>query len=164
MSARIVEMIEGAGTAHTNSTDEASLARKAFAADELSKGKIYKFFGAFRATATNSTDTLTPRIRFGTSGTVTSNTEIGVGSAVDVANDDTFIVDGYLHVQSATRAVFHGLISDCDADGSKLLNSFYQVFTIAAGTAYNLDITADWSVANAGNSVQAEAFGVIELF
>lgn len=153
-----------AGTAHSNSTDEASLARKLFAANELVPGKVYLIKGAARATATNSTDTATMRLRFGTSSTVTSNTAVGVSQAVDVADNDVAIVDAILTVHSKTRAVLHGFISDCDASNSQaLVSHFVSILTIAADTAYYLDFTADWSAASASDSIQSEAWDVIEV-
>lgn len=159
---RVNQIASAAGTALTNSTTETSLARKAFSADELLPGKVYRFAGAVRATATNSTDTLALGVRFGTSDTPGSNTACAASAAVDVVNDDVGMVDGILEVQSATRAVIYGTLSDVDAEGSKLQATFFQVLTIAAGTAYNLDLTGTWSVASASNSCQAEAFHVVE--
>jgi hypothetical protein len=152
------------GTTHADSTTEASLARKVFSANALSPGKIFRFTGAFRVYDNNSTDTLVPRVRFGTtSATPASNTECGVGLAVDVADDDVFLVDGYLHVQTTTRAVIYGFLTDCDAEASRLVGTFFEILTIAADTQYYLDITADWSVAHADNEVQSEAWAVYEV-
>lgn len=162
MGLRVKKINTGAGTAHSNSTDETSVARYQFAADELTPGKVFLFSAAVRATATNSTDTLTIAVRFGSSSTVTSNTACATSAAVDVANDDVSVVHGWLHVQSATRAVMVVMMTDCDAEGTMAAENYTEILTIAAGTSYYLDVTADWSVANAGNSCQAEAWSVIE--
>lgn len=163
MSVQIRQQATAAGTALTNSTTETSLARKAFAANELVPGKVYLISGAVRATATNSTDTLLCRLRFGTSSTPSSNTAAAAANAVDVADSDVAIVHAVLSVQTSTRAVIHGYLSDADAAGSKLLCQFATILTIAADTAYNLDLTGTWSVASASNSCQAEAFSVTEI-
>lgn len=163
MSSNIVRMITAAGTAVSNTTTETSMATWSIAANELQPNKVYRISGAVRSTATNSTDTLAVTIRFGTSATMASNTSVFATAAVDQVNDDVAIFAFDLHVHSNTRAVVSGFISDADAEGSKLLGSVYQVLTIAKDTAYRLDITATWSVANAGNSCQAEAFSVLEL-
>jgi len=161
MSSRVIQTATAAGTAHSDSTTEASIARKIFAANELKPGQVWQFDCALRATATNSTDTLTVAVRFGSSATVTSNTACATSAAVDVANDDLSIVRGFLHVHSATRAVLTILMSDCDAEGTMAAEQYVEILTIAADTAYYLDVTADWSVASSGNSVQAEAFAVL---
>lgn len=162
MSLRLVQVASGAGTELANSTTETSLARKTFAANELSAGKVFRFGAAVRVTDQNSTDTLTPRVRFGSAAAPASNTACAAGAAVDVADNDVGIVDGILEVQSATRAVIYGTISDVDAEGSKLQASFFEILTLAADTVYYLDITGTWSVAHADNKAQAEAFHVVE--
>jgi hypothetical protein len=163
MSSNIVRMINAAGTAVSNTTTETSMATWTVAANELQPNKLYRISGSIRSTATNSTDTLVVTIRWGSSATMSSNTSVFATAAVDQVNDDVacFAID--LAVQSTTRAVVSGFISDSDAEGSKLLGSVYQILTVAKDTAYRLDITATWSVANAGNSCQAESFQVVEL-
>ncbi len=161
---QILSLLTAAGAVHANSTDEASLAQHVFPAGALSAGKIIEFSGAARCVSTNGTDTLTPRVRWGTdTEDPTANTEIAAGGAADVANDDVFIVQGRIHVQSTTRAVIEGYISECDANGTKLLCQFAKVVTLVPGTAYVLDITGDWSAAHADDQVQAEAFAVLEI-
>ena len=159
----ISRMITAAGTAVSNTTTETSLASWSVAANELQPNKLYRVSGAIRSTATNSTDTLVVTIRWGTSATMSSNTSVFATTAVDQVNDDVAVFAFDLHVQSPTRVVVSGMISDADAEGSKLVGSVYQILTTAKDVAYRLDITATWSVANAGNSCQAEAFTVVEI-
>ena len=162
MAARIVAMDSAAGTAVTNTVTETSAARKIFAANELTAKKVYDFECIVRATATNSTDTLLARVRFGTSATPASNTSCAVNTAVDVANDMFCVVRGRIHVHSATRAVLTAVINDFGAD--PVAGKVYsEILTIAADTAYYLDVSLVWSVADAGNSAQSEAFTVIEV-
>lgn len=161
MSLKVVQTDSAAGTAHSNSTTETSIARKIFAADELKPGQVWQFDCAVRATATNGTDTLTLAVRFGSSSTVTSNTACASSAAVDVADNDIAIVRGFLHVHSTTRAVLSITMSDCDAEGTMAMEQYVEILTIAAGTAYYLDVTADWSAASASNSVQSEAWAVL---
>lgn len=163
MPARLVQMSTAAGTALTNSTTETSLARKAFVANELSAGKIYEFEALIRVTAQNSTDTLAVGVRFGTSSTPGSNTAVGATTAVDAAVSDLAVVRGRIHVHSTTRAVVILTMSDADAEGTMALENYGEILTLAAGTAYNLDVTGTWSVASASNSVQCESFSVTEL-
>ena len=163
MSQRLVQMSLAAGTAHSDSTTEASLARRAFAVGELLPGKIYGFEAGIIASATNSTDTLALRVRFGSSSTVTSNTAVATSAAVDVADGDVSYVRGTIHVQSATRYVCHATVPDIDAVMTIADKSTVVVFTAVAETAYYLDVTADWSVASSSNSCHAASFAVWEI-
>lgn len=163
MSARLVKMNTAAGTALSNSTTETSLAQKLFVANELSAGKIYEFEALIRVTAQNSTDTLALGVRFGSSATPGSNTACGATTAVDAAVSDLAVVRGRIHVQSTTRAVMALSMSDVDAEGTMAMENYGEILTLVAGTAYYLDITGTWSVASASNSVQCEAFSVVEI-
>lgn len=151
------------GTVHTDSTTEASLARKAFAIGELIPGKIYDFECGVNVLSDNSTDTITLAVRFGTSSTVTSNTAIASSAAVDAATGDVAIIKGSIHVQSATRYVFVVEMAECDAIGTiTMKNQGPVLFTAVADTAYYLDITGDWSVAHADNQIAAMCWAVTE--
>lgn len=163
MGVRILAMNTAAGTAHSNSTDEGSLARYQFAAYALQPGTIIEFECSARATSTNSTDTLTIAVRWGSSATVTSNTACATSGAIDAANDDVCVVRGRLHVHSTTRAVMTVYLHDPDAEGTTSVEAYSEILTLVAGTAYYLDVTADWSVASASNSVQAEAWSVVQI-
>lgn len=161
---RIAQFSTAEGTEHENTTTEGSIARKIFTAGELQPGKVYGFSCGLIVNDNNSTDTLLARVRFGSSSTVTSNTEIGVGAnAVDVADGDVAWIRGEIHVQSATRAVFHATVPDVDASGTIADKSSVAVFTLVEGTTYYLDVTADWSVAHADNEVAAASWAVFEI-
>jgi hypothetical protein len=163
MSARIVDFDTAAGTVHSNSTTEASVAGYTFKAGSLSPGKVYMFDCGLRATSTNATDTLTVAVRFGSSATVTSNTACATSGAIDAANDDICVVRGMLHCMSATRAVMTVYLADPDAEGTTSVEQYMEILTIDQVTDYNLDVTCDWSVAHSDNDVQSEAWAVIEL-
>ena len=163
MSARIVHQDVAAGDALSNSTTETSLTQHVFGPGDLTPGKIYEVVGLMRVTAQNSTDTVAPKLRWGTSATATSNTAIATGTAVDAAVSDVALFRLLIDVQSATRAVASGYLSDADAPGSKLLAQFGSVLTIDQASTYYLDLTGTWSVANAGNSCQSESLVVREL-
>lgn len=159
---RIVSMTTESGAIHTDSTTETSIATYAFRANELLPGKVYEFEAVCRAFDNNSTDTLLIAVRFGTSATVTSNTAIASSTAVDSEDNDMVVVRGRIMVQTAVRYVFTVQMNDPDAEGTAV-EAYHKIFTGVASTAYNLDITADWSVAHADNEVQCEAFTVYEL-
>lgn len=161
---RLRQISTAAGTALTNSTTETSLAQYAFAANELSAGKIFEFEALVRVTAQNSTDTLACGVRFGTNATTPgSNTACGANTAIDAAVSDVALVRGRLHVHSTTRAVMTLEMSDVDAEGTVSMEQYSEILTIAADTVYYLDVTGTWSVADPGNSCQAETFAVSEL-
>ena len=166
MSLRLTTMNLAVGTEHENTTTEGSIARKTFAAGELQPGKIYGFECSIVVIDSNSTDTLTPAVRFGTSTTVTSNTAIWAGAAVDVADADVGLISGTIHVHSATRAVINVVgTNGVDAVASLATISTSVVATLASpdSTAYYLDITLDWSVANADNEAASQSWAVWEI-
>lgn len=162
---RILSIATAVGTAVSNTATESSLASYAFAAGALLPGKSYRARCGVRATATNGTDTLALGVRFGTtSATPASNTSCGASAAVDVANNDVAIVDVQIDVHSTTRAVATVLMAEPDATGTIAIKSFGPtVLTIAAETAYYLDVTCTWSAASASDSAQAETWVVTEL-
>lgn len=164
MGFKLVSMASAEGAEHENTTTEGSMARKLFAAGELLPGKMYGFQCGVVVNDNNSTDTLTLAVRFGSSSTVTSNTAIATSAAVDVADGDVAIVEGTIHVQSATRIVFVVKMAEPDAIGTiTMKNQGPVLFTSAANTAYYLDITGDWSVAHADNEAAAMCFAVWEI-
>lgn len=159
---RVTQLALAIGTAVENTVTEGSVARKIFAAYELTPGKAYQFDAVVIASATNATDTLIAAVRFGTSATPTANTACATGTAVDVANGNMVVVRGILHVQSATRAVLTLNMNDAGADGTAV-KAYSEVLVINPAVANYLDITAKWSVASAGNVAACDAFGVFEL-
>jgi len=163
MSARFDTFSVAEGTEHENTITEGSIAQRLFAADELKIGKAYQFICGVVVNDSNSSDTLTPRIRFGSSATVTSNTAIWTGSAVDVADADVALITGWLFVESATRITFAVRGSSTDAVATLNPTDTCVVFTSAADTAYYLNVTLDWSVAHADNEAAAMFFKVIEI-
>lgn len=163
MSYKLAQFSSAIGTDHSNTTTEGSVARKAFAVGELLPGKVYGFSCGVITSASDSSDTLALRVRFGSSSTVTSNTAIYTGGAVDQVDADLSWIRGELHVQSATRLVMCVAGSDPDAVGSISAKDAVVVVTTAAETAYYLDVTADWSVAATANKCAAACFAVWEI-
>ena len=166
MSARIFDVITAEAAEHENSTTEGAFASTTFPADFWQVGKVVRFHGAVTVNDSNSTDTLTGRIRFGSSTTVTSNTEVVATGAVDVADNDAIVVDGLITCRvggSAGELVFSGSICDPDALGQAMV-SFYAAQTAIDMTAATyLNLTGDWSVAHADNEAAAAVWAVAEL-
>jgi hypothetical protein len=165
MAFKLAQFSTAEGAEHENTTTIGSIAKKTFAIGELMPGKVYGFECGVVVNDNNSTDTLTLGLTFGTNATTPgSNTAIASGGAVDVADADVGMVRGTIHVQSATRYVFHVDIADPDAVGTITLDNHGPVlFTAVANTAYTLDVSADWSVTHADNEVAAMSFAVWEI-
>jgi hypothetical protein len=109
--------------------------------------------------STNSTDTLNVKLRIG-------GTQIVATGAVDVANNDIFLID----VVVTFRAV--GSSGTLVAAGSVALGASGTVTAKAAAlssTSLNttqnqtIDVTATWSVANAGNQVRLDGLHIEKL-
>ena len=160
MTASTIQFSSAQGSEVENTTTEGSLARKIFAANELQPGQVYSFVCGVEVVDNNSTDTLVVGVRFGSAAAPASNTACAATAAIDVADADQAVVHGTLVVQSATRAVMTVLASGADAKGTVAVYAHKTVLTIAADTAYNLDVTALWSVAHADNEVAADAFAI----
>lgn len=157
---RVLKFDTAAGTAVASTGTEGSVARYAFGLSELQPGRTIEYRCLVRATATVGTDTLQIRVRFGTSATVTANTAIATGTATDVANNDIVLVTGTIDCQTTTRMVHTVRMNLVPAaTGVGTPEDFGVIFTSVADTAYYLDVTADWSTANA-NSAQSECWAV----
>jgi hypothetical protein len=164
----IIANITSAGTAHTNSTDEAVLSSQELKGNHFRSGKVYRYQGAVRATATNATDTLTVVGRVGTA--ALSGTAVFSSGAIDVANNDLIVWDVLIIPRSAAGSTSGSLIvtgsaTILGAEGTVTSRAVHEIVSSVDYTASQyVSVTGDWSVANAGNSAQAEAFVLTELF
>jgi len=155
-----------AGTVLTNTTDETALFEHAFAADLLEAGDVVEFWAQGLVIDQNSTDTLTIAIRFGATATaVASRTLVITSPAIDVADNDIFVVNGRITVRTAGASgtmVGSGLGQGPDA-GSTVALSWADVMASSAldtTVANTISVTGDWSVAHADNQVRADQFSV----
>jgi hypothetical protein len=160
---RLIAGLAAAGTALTNSTTETALYSTTLPANSWGPGstsvKVYKFRGAVRATATNATDTLRVRVRIGP--TTLTGTVVFDSTAVDVANDDLTVWDLTITVRttgSAGEIVVTGVGTIMGAEGTATARSAFERITSFNTTVDQfVQVTGVWSVANAGNSCQAES-------
>lgn len=145
-------------TAHSNSTDEATLDSVTIAATDVSAGDVLEVSAKVVATATNGSDTLAVRLLVGTE-------EICTTGAVDVANDDVAMI----HAKITLRAV--GTSGSISAHGYTSLGASgtvtAKVFSKAAASedlsaAFTVTVRADWSAASSSNSCRLEDFVVIQ--
>lgn len=149
-----------AGTPVASTGTEGSVARLLLTTPMLAPGALLGFECVVRATATVGADTWQIRVRLGTSSTVTSNTAIATGTATDAVNNDLVTVRGTIHLHSATRAVVVVRMDNPPAaTGVPNAETWTVIHTLTADTATYLDVTVDWSTANA-NSAQSEAWAV----
>jgi hypothetical protein len=161
---RLLSAITADGATHTNSTDEAVLASYSFPANSWQAGKVYKFDAAVECPSTHASDTLTLRVRIG--GTTLTGTAMFTSNATDVADGDIAVISGTLVVRDAdSSSTVAYMIAGSDSDAAS------EVMGAHAGTVASLDATApillevtgDWSAANAANQVNALAFNVYEI-
>jgi hypothetical protein len=146
-----------ASTAVTNTTTETSFdVTGTIAANSLVAGSVIRIKWQGIATATNATDTLQIRVKLG-------STDLLTTAAVDVADNDIF--GGWFDVQIRTigtggTMVGNGIYQDPDISGTalKMVNlASTAVDTTAALTAA---VSAEWSVADAGNSCRLDLLEV----
>ena len=146
------------GATHTNSTDDADLFQYTIPANKLAVGDIVRIKVYATVTDNNSTDTLTPVLKFG-------GTAIATGAALDVADDDVVYAKADVFVTaigSSGTMTACGEIStntgDISVKDTTLLTS--KDTTAAAGLA--IVINMDWSAAHAENIVRLDGV-VIEI-
>jgi len=152
-----------AGTAHTNSTDEAVLGAFSIPANTIKQGTIVKVRYQGIATATNSTDTLTVVLRCGPT-TLTGQALI-THAATDVEDNDIFEGEFTLVGRAAPGAtaacVGVGSFSGLGAAGTPTRRAAYLGSTnFATNGALLMEVTADWSVASASNSCRLDILTV----
>jgi hypothetical protein len=147
-----------AGTAHTNSTTETALSSYTIPANTLVAGSTIRCWAQGIATATNSSDTLTIFLRLGTSATTASNEAVFTSTSPDAVNNDVFALHAVIQVRTATTAVAMISYQDPDAVATAPKWLLKAEFAIDVTAANFLQCSADWSVANAGNSCRSDMF------
>lgn len=149
------------GTAHTNSTDEAVLASYTIPANTIKVGTVVKVTFLARVSANNGATTLTPRLRLGA--TTLTGTALITGSAVDSDVDHLFtgefMLIGRAVPGAAAAIVGVGSFSQVAVTGGARITADLPSTNFATNGALLLEMTADWSAADA-NSVRAEIFTV----
>jgi uncharacterized protein (DUF433 family) len=150
-----------AGTSHTGSTDEAVLGSYSIPANTIKVGTVVTVNYCGRVTADNAATTLTARLRFGA--TTLTGTELVVTAAVDTSSghifNGRFELTGRAVPGAAAAIVGHGWFSDPGAAGTAMKNAILSTANFATNGALLLEVTGDWSAADA-NAVQLENFTV----
>lgn len=151
-----------AGTALTNSTAETVLGSFAIGAGLINAGTIVRIRFQGIAPSTNSTDTLTIRLRFGT--TTLVGTALITTSAIDVANNNIFL--GYFELTGRAAAgassaiVGSGHYIDPGAAGGNLKSAYLASTNFATNGVLLIEVTGQWSVASASNSCRLDQLNI----
>lgn len=140
-----------ANATHTNTTTDADLATKTIPANTLKPYDEINIFAAGYCSATNSTDTLTNILKFATQ-------TVGSTGAIDVANNDPFVVSAKAIVRSIGAT---GIIAISGYIQLKTTTvPFAKLLTVDTTAAIAIAVNADWSVADPGNIFLLTQFGV----
>lgn len=142
----------------TNSTTETILnTATVVQAGTLKVGSRIKFRGAIKVPSTNSTDTLTARIRMGG----IAGTAVAATAAVNATNSDIVYIEGEMVVRTigaSGTAVFIGIYIN-GVPGTAVATPLTTTeFTVDTTADQTFTLTAQWSVANASNQCASHAF------
>jgi hypothetical protein len=146
----------------TNATAETVLKSAVLPKNFLTAGKRIKVKSLVTIPSTNSTDTLTVRIRVGP--TTLTGTVVCTTGAVDAANGDIAMVEAEILVRSVGTA---GVIivdgkAGLDAPGVALGAHGQVVTAVNSEAALRVEVTGAWSVASASNQCAAEYLTIEE--
>jgi len=140
---------------HENSTDAVDLAFYKIQPNKLKVGDIIRIKVFCTVVDSNSTDTLTPILKFG-------GTAVATGAALDV--DDSDIVYAWADVHVTTTGS-SGKMTSCaeirtDALGAVHVIAATNLTSIDTTSAVDVVLNVDWSAAHADNEVRLDTFSV----
>ena len=151
---------QAASAAVTNTTTETAFDKTAiFPAGSLNEGDVLQIFAQGIATATNSTDTLKAKLYIG-------STAICDTGALDVANNDIFIIDAKVIIRTtgASGTLIGAGWGYIGTPGTANVKPFLLASTAVDTTAaQTISAKATWSVANAGNSCRLDMLSVAKI-
>lgn len=150
-----------ASAAVTNTTTETAFDNGSYTipANGVKAGDVIRIRAQAIATATNSTDTLTVKLKIG-------STVIATSGAVDVANNDIayFDVDLVVRTVGASGTIVAAGVVGLGVEGTVTAKPLKLASTaIDTTAAMTLSVTATWSVANAGNSCRLDVLNIQHL-
>lgn len=158
----VVYTNEAASTAISNTVTETAFSTSyTIPANSLEPGTLIRIKWQGIATATNATDTLTIKVYVGG----ITGTLLFTHAATDVANNDVFSGEYNLVVRtigsSGTVVGFGAGKSIAAAEGTATYKDDILASTTLDTTASKaIAVSAQWSVANAGNSVRLDVLSV----
>ena len=157
----IVHLDAVASAALTNSTAETVVKSHVLQPNSLKAGKAYKIRARGNCPSTNSTDTLTLRLRLGD--TTLTGDVVAASAAVDVANAAVGVLEAHIYVRADGSIV---------ADSEACLGALGTAGKLVSGgvvtgldfaDALRVELTGAWSVANAGNQFVADLLAIEEV-
>ena len=145
----------GTGREHENSTDAADLFSYYIPANKLEVGDIVRIKVFCTVVDSNSSDTLTPILNFGSSA-------IATGAALDVADDDIIYAWADVHVTASGSSGAMTAISEIrtDAVGGTVVIGQTALTSKDTTSTIPVALNVDWSAAHADNEVRIDAFSV----
>jgi hypothetical protein len=150
-----------ASTAITNTNTETAFSNGTVTipANTLKVGDVIRVRAQGIATATNSTDTLTVKLKIGSD-------VVAATAALDVADNDIFVIDASIVIRTigATGTFVATGFQIIGPPATATAKPFSKASTtIDTTAAQTLSITATWSVASTSNSVRMDVFLVEEV-
>lgn len=146
-----------ASAAVTNTVTETAFDKTyTFPANTLKAGDVIHIRTQAIATATNSTDTLTVKLKIG-------STVVATTGALDVADNDLATIDVYIFVRTvgASGTIVGSGFVTIGPPASATTKAFQLASTAIDTTATQLiSVTGQWSVASASNSVRLDTLVV----
>jgi len=145
----------GTGREHENSTDAADIFSYYIPANKLEEGDIVRIKVFCTVVDNNSTNTLTPILKFGGSA-------IATGAALDVDDDDIIYAWADVHVTKSGSSGTMTAISEIRTDALGATVVIGQTALTSMDTTGTLQIVlnVDWSAAHADNEVRIDAASV----
>ena len=148
----------------TNTDVETALDSLAIPANALVAGSTIRVKSIGVAPATNSTDTLQIWLSLGpTTTALAAREEVLATLLVNATNDDVWYIDAIIQVRTigATgTAVAMVEYQDPDAVGTAKKSIIKASFTLNSTVEQTLSVSAQWSVAAAGNQCRSDIFVV----
>jgi len=148
-----------ASSALTASSTETSLGSFSIPANRLRAGTRIKVRAMVKATATNSTDTLTVKLYFnGITGTAVAST-----GALDATNNDLALIDMELVIRTVGASgtvVAAGMATIGPAASATLKPVILDSSTIDTTIAQVIAVSGQWSTTSGGNSCRLDVMSV----
>lgn len=142
-----------------NTTDETAFNKTVvIAAGSLVAGSTIRIRGVVKVTDNNSTDTLTLKLKLG-------STVLCTTAAVDVADDDVGLVDALVTIRTAgsSGTLVSSAMHTLGVPGTATMKSYLLTSTaIDTTAAQTVSMTATWSVAHADDECNLEQL-VVEV-
>ena len=140
---------------HENSADAADIASFTIPANKLEVGDIVRIKVFCTVIDTNSTDTLTPILKFG-------GTAIATGAALDVADSDIVYAWADVHVTATGSSGTMTAIAEIrtDANGGTSVTAATNLTSKDTSGTLDVVLNVDWDAAHADNEVRIDAFSV----